>query len=531
MLGVLVKKQLMEIFRAYFYNERKGVKRSVAGTVGMFAIFALAMIIFIGGLFTGASLALALILQPMQLDWLYFSAVGLLAIFIGVLGSVFSTYSTLYLSKDNEMLFSLPLSASDIIFSRLIAVLVIISIYTLLVWIPGQIIYFFVFGFQVNVLLTSILSGILILLMVMILTCLLGMLVAKVSVRLKNKSFVTVIISLAFMALYYLFYFNANTLLTNVGKDILANTQQITTYAFPVYAFGAGCTGNWILECGTALVVLLLALLVWKALKSSFFSLASSSKAVSSVSKKVKKEKVTSLKQALFYREWKHFTSNATYMLNTGLGCILLPFTAIFFVWKTNEALSLMNLGTLVSTTTICALFVLGICIIAGMNDITAPSISLEGKNMWQIRSLPVDTWEVLKAKIQLHVVVTGVPALIAVICGLWFVHFDFVMSIFMIVLPFIYILFTAMFGLVLNLCMPNFTWSNETTPIKQAVNVLITLLVNMAIPVIAIILMIVLQVNTVLYLSLFTAICLLGNIFLVLWLKKQGVEIFERFN
>ena len=45
-------------------------------------------------------------------------------------------------------------------------------------------------------------------LVVFVLSCLLGWVVAKISLRLKYKSFVTVLISLAFIGAYYFFYFN-----------------------------------------------------------------------------------------------------------------------------------------------------------------------------------------------------------------------------------------------------------------------------------------------------------------------------------
>ena len=42
-------------------------------------------------------------------SWLYFAVMGLMAIAVGIIGSVFSTYSTLYLAKDNDMLLAMPI--------------------------------------------------------------------------------------------------------------------------------------------------------------------------------------------------------------------------------------------------------------------------------------------------------------------------------------------------------------------------------------------------------------------------------------
>ena len=49
------------------------------------------------------------------MDWLYFTLMGLVAIFLGAFGSVFNTYSSLYLAKDNDLLLSLPIPLRVII--------------------------------------------------------------------------------------------------------------------------------------------------------------------------------------------------------------------------------------------------------------------------------------------------------------------------------------------------------------------------------------------------------------------------------
>ena len=55
MTWLLIKKQLMEIFRAYFYNEKKQEKRSMGATIGMFVLFFVLMFLFLGGMFYALS--------------------------------------------------------------------------------------------------------------------------------------------------------------------------------------------------------------------------------------------------------------------------------------------------------------------------------------------------------------------------------------------------------------------------------------------------------------------------------------------
>ena len=90
MLKTLVKKQLMEIFRSYFYNAKTNKKRSTAGIIAYILLFAALMIGLIGGMFTGLSVSLCAPLTQAGMGWLYFALMSLLAIFLGAFGSVFN---------------------------------------------------------------------------------------------------------------------------------------------------------------------------------------------------------------------------------------------------------------------------------------------------------------------------------------------------------------------------------------------------------------------------------------------------------
>ena len=53
-----------------------------------------------------------------------------------------------------------------------------------------------------------------------------------------------------------------------------------------------------------------------------------------------------------------------------------------------------------------------GICVMGAMNDMAAPSVSLEGKNIWVVQSLPVPAWYVLRAKLTMHLLLAGAAVL-----------------------------------------------------------------------------------------------------------------------
>ena len=210
MLKLLLKKQLMEIFRAYYYDAKKNKARSKAATIAYIAMFAVLMVVVLGGIFTLLSVKRCAPMAQAGMGWLYFALMGLLAVFLGVFGSVFNTYASLYLAKDNDLLLSMPIPVSVLLASRLLGVYLMGLLYSGIVILPAVIVYWAVAGATLANVLGGVLLTALISVFVMTLSCALGWVVAKISLKLKHKSFVTVVISLAFFGAYYFFYFRAH---------------------------------------------------------------------------------------------------------------------------------------------------------------------------------------------------------------------------------------------------------------------------------------------------------------------------------
>lgn len=138
MLKLLVKKQLTEIFRAYLYDAKKNRARSKAATVGYIIFFVLLMVGVIGGMFTLLSLAMCRSMAEAGMSWFYFAIMGLMAILLGAFGSVFTTYSSLYLPKDNDQMLSLPIPVNTLIAARLLGVYLMGLMYSGVVVLPGH---------------------------------------------------------------------------------------------------------------------------------------------------------------------------------------------------------------------------------------------------------------------------------------------------------------------------------------------------------------------------------------------------------
>lgn len=530
MLNILLKKQLTEIFRSYFYDPKKNKARSKAATAAYIVLFAAIMIVLLGGMFTYLSLSICGPLAAADMDWMYFTLMGLLAVLLGVFGSVFNTYSGLYLSKDNDLLLSLPIPVSAIMAARLLSVYLMGLMYSQVIILPAVIVYWITVSASAGAIFGCLLLMLLISVFVLTLSCALGWVVAKVSLKLKNKSFITVILSLAFLGGYYFFYFKAQILIRNLIANAAVYGAKIKGAAYPLYLFGNVGTGDAVAMLTVSAAVLALFALMWLIISRSFLKIATSS---GHTAKKVYKEtavKQKSVAATLLAKEFGRFTSSPNYMLNCGLGILLLPICGAMLLWKGGTVVSILNEVFGARAGSVPLLLCAGVCTLASMNDMAAPSVSLEGKNLWLMQSLPVTPRQVLRAKLSVQLLLTGIPALFCTGCMAFIYPFTLPELLTAILVPMSYVLLSALFGLFLGLKMPNLSWTSEITPIKQSACVCIALLSGFlyaALLCVGFMLLDGWKLGFVGYMGCFALVTLALCAVLYLWLRKKGGAVF----
>lgn len=476
MLKLLLKKQLFEIFSPYFYDAKKNKARSMFSTVMYFVLFALLIVGLLGGIFTFLSVKLCAPLASADLGWLYFALMGLIAVLLGAFGSVFNTYAGLYLPKDNDLLLSMPIPVPSLVSARLFSVYLMGLMYSAVVILPAVIVYWVITGITAFSLLGGLVLTLLISVFVLTLSCALGWVVAKISQKLRHKSVIVVLASLAFIALYYFVYFKAQSII----QDLLANAAvygaQIKSSAYPLYLFGSVGVGN-----GTAMLIVAAAVaalfsLTWVLISRSFLSLATSTGKTERRKYRETTSRQRSVDAALLSRELAHFTGSPSYMLNCGLGTFLMPVCAVAALWKGRSLFAMLDAMFVDTPGSVPVLLCVILCGLASMNFMAAPSISLEGKSLWLMQSLPVNPWKLFQAKIRMQFLLTALPLLLCIVCAAIVCPMSPIFLLVIALFAASYTLLSALSGLMLGVKMPTLTWTNEIMPIKQSAPVVIAL-------------------------------------------------------
>ena len=532
MLKVLIKKQMAEVFRSYFYNAKKKQMRSKGNIALMFALFFLLLFGVLGGTFTFVAIGISLGLSAAGMGWLYFSLMSGIAITLGTIGGVFSTYSGLYLPKDNDLLLSMPIPVRLIIISRLVNVYLLGVMYSGAVMLPTLIVWWIIAGATVQNVICGIVLFLIVTMIVLMLSCVLGWIVAKASLKLKNKSFVTVLISVLFIAGYYFVYFKAQNWIRELVANAAVYGANIKESAYILYLFGRIGEGDWaatgIFVAATALLLALVMFL----LSRGFLKLATTSgTGMKKVQYREKTAKQKSVFRAVLMKEFARFTSSPNYMLNCGMGILLLPALGIFLLIKGAEMVKMFEVllpnvpdfGGLL----ICAVLMM----LSTMNDMAAPSVSLEGRSIWLLQSLPVDAKTVLRAKASMQLILTGLPMLFAVICGAAITDASVVNKLLICVVPLLFVLFMALFGLFLGVRNPNLEWTSEIVPIKQSGSVVIALFGGWGFVLLFAVPYFFMGQLTGLtpYLAVWAVILAVASVFLYRWLNTKGAEAFAK--
>ena len=478
MVKLLVKKQLLEIFRGYFYDAKKNKPRSKGATAALIVMYVVLMVGVIGGMFTSLALGLCQPLCRAGLDWLYFTLFALAGLFMGVFGSVFNTFSGLYQAKDNDLLLSLPIPVRAILASRLLGVYLMGLMFSAVILLPCVVVYWVEGTLSAATAAGGIALVLAVSLLTLLLSCLLGWVVAKIHSRLKRKSLITVLSALVFFAVYYTVSFRANRLI----QELLLHLDEVGTAlhsgAYPLYLMGRMAVGDWLAMAVVLAVTLLLCLLMYRVLDRTFLSIATASGGTVKAVYKEKVLKSSSAASALLRRELGRFTSSPNYMLNCGLSSVVLPALGVLLLVKYGTVLPLLEkvFGDEASGA-VTALLCAALCLIGSMNDMSASSVSLEGKNLWLAQSLPVTPWQVLRAKVLVQVLVTGIPMAVTWVLAVLAVRPTVAGGLLLLVLPLLFVWLMAELGLVLDLKRPNLVWTNEITVIKQRLTVLLAML------------------------------------------------------
>ena len=466
-----MKKQLLE-YAAVMTVSMRGNKKGATGSLS--AAILIIVLIFIGAGFSLFAMMLRLC-EPLctaGYSRLYFMFGGILAFAFGVFGSVFAAKAQLYDARDNELLLSLPIKPSLLILVRMSGLYLMQLLFCAVVFLPTAAAYMVYNSVSIGFVLSFLLMLLVFPAFVLAVVCLLARLAAALPVRGANKSLLAAAGAIVFLLIYFYVYFQLPVLL----QSFIDNAESLFSVGRLLFVFdwfAGALTGDYIDALLFILFSLLLLVIVIRLLSAGFLKNAlNRSDGANQATAKIdlSSYRQRKLSAALFSRELTHFINCAPYMINCAPGAPIMLAAAVFALIKQKDVRAMA--GILISQNISPIVMAAGILMfILAMNILTAPSISLEGKGIGQLKALPLRATDIVAAKLKLHYVMTLPPLIVGVAAVLIILRPGWLVSLFMTVGVIAYAVFCGLFGIVVNLKLPNFDWVNETVAVKQGLS------------------------------------------------------------
>lgn len=464
MLKTLLKKQILET-TAFLFTARNGKRRAKGATIG-FALLLVYAFVAIGANFWLIGKELCAPLVGMDMGWLYFAFMGVTAAAFGIIGSLFTAKAKLYEAKDNDLLLSMPIPAWKILFSRMIGLYLFAFIFESFVFIPTMIQYFVVVGFDAWVICSSVIVWLTMPIGAMVVACLLGWMIAWLSSKFPIKNWIEVGSALLFSVVYVMVNSKLNDYLGYVIMHGEAVGVKMKVFLYPFSQLGYACTGNL---GGLGMYLLLFGgvfAAIYVLLSKTYIRLATTNRGNIRKKYKEKAYKATPVFWVLVKKEAFQYFKNPMVALNCFLGAIvLLALPAVSLFEKEMFTSFAQGSGVLIMAAILC--------VTATMNMSAASCISLEGERVALLRSMPVSTRKILQAKVAFHFGIVAIPVVLSTI------ELGVILKmgwICMLVLPVVLsvLLCSVLFGVLINLKMPNLHWTSEIVVVKQSFSTLI---------------------------------------------------------
>lgn len=310
--------------------------------------------------------------------------------------------------------------------------------------------------------------------------------------RFKRKNILTMIISIAGLVLAMTLSFRSQDILidfASIGQQIFDSLMKAYP---PAYIYNRAVIGSSPLDLLLFILLSLGALWLVSLIAAKNIGRLHEAFAVSGEMARYKggKAKASSPFMALYRKEMRRFFSSHVLMMNAGIGVVLYTLAAFaMLIFGKNAVMEAMGFGMLSTGTMFYGLLPAVICFFVIMTFPSAAMISLEGKSIDLLKSLPVSPKDIVWAKAGVSLTLT-VPAVIingAIVSAIFGAPPTY--ALFIILIPLLVAVATAVIGVLVNLKFPSLNWSTEVTVVKQSASTMVMTLLGFLITAAALVL------------------------------------------
>ena len=480
-------------------------------------------------------------MAPMHLEHIVLSIAIFAISFLTIIEGTYKTGSLLFNCKDDQLLLSLPIERRTVLFIRIFKFYVFELVFNSLFMIPVIIAYMRWAPVDFNFFLTNFIMLFMIPIIPIVISCIIGAIVSGLASRFRHKNTIQIIISVLFAMGFFYIYFNMEGFYEYIVNNATSLNDLIMKFYYPAGMYAKLITDFNIVDL---LVFVLVNITIFSItifiLSKVYFKINSRLKKVSTNSKKVSIDKLTikssSATKSLIKKELNTFFQTPVFIVNSGFSLILFLIGTIIISLKFDSIMAGitdpngMDISADLILNNMPLVILTLISLAAYMTSITNSVISLEGRNINILKSLPISTKTILMSKIYSCLLITTPVLLIGNI--LLFIRFKIgiIDSILLLILSILIPLVSHFIGLIINLKYPKFDFENATEVVKQSTSSIVSVMIGMVLFIISIsaILKLAGILNATLVLLISIVIHLIIDLLLYTYLMKKGIKEFN---
>ena len=396
--------------------------------------------------------------------------------------NVFKAGGILFRSNGYQVMASLPVPTSAIVVGRFARLYLENLAETCLIMIPGNLVYAFLqkpgWSFYVN----GVISILILPMIPLSIATFIGVLVTGFASRMKHRAIWETILSLGFVfAILGVVYrlagdnseFTSETLM-RISETVMETLGRVYP---PAVLLGEGMiTGSFMPVLFVAFIsVTVLAIVI--GISAHFFHdicrklQEATSKKTSTISEiGIDNVGQRQLFGSLLIRDTRRYLASGVYMMNTAMSPIMGAIGSVALLFVDIEKAA----GSIPMHLNIRQAMVFLISGIFCMMNTTSTSVSMEGKEWWILKSLPIPSKMILDSKLCFSLLLVAPFYLISqIFLGIW-LRGEAAEILWSLVIMTLFILCSCVGGLTANLKFPKMEWDSEVVVVKQSASAVV---------------------------------------------------------
>ena len=481
-------------------------------------------------------------LAPMNLGYLILATATMGISLMTIIEGIYKSGPLLFNCKDDQLLLSLPIKRRTVLFVRILKLYIFELLYNSMFLLPVMVAYIRWGNVNPTYYLTCIIMLLLLPIIPIAISCVIGAITSGISSKFKFKNAVQIILSMIILVGVMYLSFKVE----DVFNYLLANAESINDFITRRY-YPAGVFSKLVVDFNVKELLIFVAIniivMVFTVfvLGKFYFRINSGLKNISTskTHTKVKdlKFKARSQTSSLIKKEFNTFFKTPVFIINAGFALVLFIVLAVVAAIKFDGVVAFLideengfGLAKDLIYNNLSVIIFAFLSFGTFMTSITSSVISLEGRNISILKSLPIKTKTILLSKIYAALLITTPALLVGDL--IMFIRFrtNILEAILLIVLSILMPLISHFIGIIINLKYPKLEWETPAEAVKQSTSSFIAVMLGMVVLIIVVGIAFALlgKVLPIIVLLIATGVSGLINLILYLYLTKKSVKDFD---